>query len=52
MDKSQYKEMVGELINEKVLLKEQLHKAKEEIKKLETELYFCRRNSKIKEITQ
>ena len=47
MDKEQYKELCGELVEEKIILKEQLHKAKEKIKELETELYFCYRNNKI-----
>ena len=47
MDKEQYKELCGELVEEKIILKELLHKAKEKIKGLETELYFCYRNNKI-----
>tara|TARA_B100000287_G_C19961000_1_gene514432 strand:+ start:114 stop:434 length:321 start_codon:yes stop_codon:yes gene_type:complete len=34
MDKQQYKEMVAELIEEKILLKEQLHNSKQEVLKL------------------
>ena len=47
MDKQQYKELCSELVEEKIILKEQLHKSKEKIKELETELYFCHRNNKI-----
>ena len=35
MTKEDYKDMVGDLINERLLLKEQLHKSKERIVQLE-----------------
>ena len=44
MDKQSYKEELGKLISEN-------SKLKEKIKELETELYFCHRNNKIKKVT-
>ncbi len=57
MDKTDYKEMVGKLLEEQVQLKEKIWTKDEYIKileskvdKLETDIYFLTRDNKIEEV--
>ena len=44
MDKEMYKQMIADYMRREA-------KLEEKIKELETELYFCNRNNKIKKVT-
>ena len=57
MDKTDYKEMVGKLLEEQIQLKEKIWTKDEYIKileskvdKLETDIYFLTRNNKMEEV--